>query len=57
MDIRAATENGAIVTYTPGADTDAVAEHTLALIMSIIRDMPNAHTRVREGKWGVGEWE
>lgn len=54
VDIKAATENGVIVTYTPGANTNAVAEHTLALMMSVIRDIPNAHKRVKEGKWGGG---
>ncbi|MCS7125414.1 MAG: phosphoglycerate dehydrogenase [Aigarchaeota archaeon] len=55
VDLKAATENGVVVTYTPGANTNAVAEHALALMLAIIRDIPNAHSRVKELKWGGGK--
>ncbi|MCS6907634.1 MAG: phosphoglycerate dehydrogenase [Anaerolineales bacterium] len=51
IDLEAATELGVIVTVTPGANSVAVAELTMALILALARKIP-AHDRiVRSGKW------
>lgn len=51
VDLRAAEEAGVAVTNTPGANSTAVAEHTLALLLSALRGVPAADRRVRAGDW------
>lgn len=43
------------VTNTPNAATVAVAEHALALLMSLARKIPQLDLRVREGEWPGGQ--
>lgn len=60
IDVNAATEKGVVVTNTPGANADAVADLTFGLILSVARSIPVAHNAVRQGKWdkfiGVEIW-
>jgi len=52
IDIDAATEHGVIVTRVPGyIEREAVAEHTIALILGAIRWVTNASISVRNGEW------
>ncbi len=51
VDLRAAQEAGVTVTNTPGANSTAVAEHTIALLLSALRGVPAADRRVRAGDW------
>ena len=44
-----------MVTNTPNAATVAVAEHALALLMSLARKIPQLDLRVREGEWPGGQ--
>lgn len=46
---------GITVTNTPNAATVAVAEHALALLMSLARKIPQLDLRVREGEWPGGQ--
>lgn len=46
---------GVVVTNTPNAATVAVAEHALALLMSLARKIPQLDLRVREGEWPGGQ--
>lgn len=48
-DLRAAKERGIIVTHVPGYATEAVAEHTFALLLAAIRKLPLADKHVRDG--------
>ena len=50
VDIQAATERGVIVSHTP-VNFAAVAEHTLALILTLLKRIKEADGRVRKGKW------
>ena len=53
VDVAACTERGVLVTNTPGANANAVAELTLALILSLARRIPQAASRVEaERVWG-----
>ena len=55
VDVPACTAKGIIVTNTPGVPTDAVAEHTFALMMAICRRIPESDRYARAGKykaWG-----
>jgi len=51
INIKAASARGIPVANTPGASTDAVAEHTIALMMSIMRRIAEADKFVRAGKY------
>jgi phosphoglycerate dehydrogenase-like enzyme len=51
FDIKAATEHGIMVCNNPGANTRAVAEHTIAVMMAIRRDLLRADADVRSGVW------
>jgi phosphoglycerate dehydrogenase-like enzyme len=51
IDISAATEFGIPVTITPGALEESVAEHTVALMLGVFRNLVRRDRNVREGKW------
>ena len=51
VDIEAATANGTIVMNTPYGNSITTAEHTIALMMSLARNIPNANTSTHLGKW------
>lgn len=51
IDIQAATRNGVIVINSPGANTIAAAEHTLAMMLALSRSIPRAHGSVSLGEW------
>ena len=51
IDLDAATERGVIVVNAPQGNTIAAAEHTLALLMSLARHVPQADASMRSGKW------
>ena len=52
VDLAAATEAGVLVTNTPGAMTDAVADYTFALMLSLARRIVEGDTLMRSGGWG-----
>jgi D-3-phosphoglycerate dehydrogenase len=54
VDIPAASENGVWVTSTPGSNSNAVAEHVFALLLSLTRQMVPAANRVLAGTWAEG---
>jgi D-3-phosphoglycerate dehydrogenase / 2-oxoglutarate reductase len=51
VDIEAATANGTIVMNTPFGNSITTAEHTIALMMSLARNIPRANTSTHLGKW------
>jgi D-3-phosphoglycerate dehydrogenase / 2-oxoglutarate reductase len=51
VDVTAATECGVAVCITPGVNQVSVAEHTLALILSVSRGFPQRDQGVRDGSW------
>jgi D-3-phosphoglycerate dehydrogenase len=51
IDVPAATERGIVVLNTPGANTIAAAEHTLAVTLALLRQVPRAEASLRAGKW------
>lgn len=53
VDLAAADAAGVVVTNTPGANTEAVAEHALALAFAALRRVPEGDRRVRSGAWSV----
>ena len=51
IDLKAATDNNVIVTYTPHVNAESVADFTMGLILSVARCIPQAHLSMRQGKW------
>lgn len=51
VDVDAATEHGVAVVNTPGRNARAVAEHALALMLSLARRIPQANEYVATGRW------
>src|SRR5439155_125542 len=51
IDVDAATERGVVVMNTPGGNTTAVAEHTLALVLALARRVPAADAALKAGRW------
>jgi D-3-phosphoglycerate dehydrogenase / 2-oxoglutarate reductase len=51
IDVNAATRKGIIVINAPGANTIAATEHTLAMMLSLARKIPQAHQKTATGEW------
>ena len=51
VDVDAATRRGIVCMNTPGGNTIAAAEHTMALLLAVARKLPQAHAHLRDGKW------
>jgi len=51
IDLDAATENGIIVVNAPDGNTNSAAEHTMAMIMSLARNIPQAYMSIKEKRW------
>ena len=51
IDVAAASARHIPVLFTPGAMTEAVAEHTLAMILSLCKDLSGWKARVLAGDW------
>jgi D-3-phosphoglycerate dehydrogenase len=51
VDKTAATKRGIVVMNTPGGNTITTAEHTISLIFSMARQIPQATASMKGGKW------
>ena len=51
VDLPAATRKGVVVMNTPQENAIAAAEHTIAMILSISRKIPQATASMKAGKW------
>ena len=51
IDLISAKEKNIIVMNTPGGNTNATAEHTLALLLSLSRKISKADSTTHKGKW------
>ena len=51
VDIEAATKNGTVVTWTPGANYVSVAEHTIMLMLCLARKTISQMNRLKNGDW------
>jgi len=51
IDARAATRRGIIVMNTPGGNTVSAAEHTVSMMLSLARNIPQAHMSLHAGEW------
>ena len=51
IDVDAATRKGIVVVNAPTGNTVAAAEHTIALMLALARNIPQANSRLKSGKW------
>jgi len=51
IDLGAATQKGIIVMNTPAGNTMSTAEHTMSMILSLSRNIPQANASMRKGEW------
>jgi D-3-phosphoglycerate dehydrogenase len=51
VDVPAATKRGIIVANAPQSNVVTAAEHTLALLLALARNVPQAHASLISGKW------
>jgi D-3-phosphoglycerate dehydrogenase len=51
VDLDAATRKGILVCYTPYANSDSVAEHTITLILALMKKLYITYSQLRQGKW------
>lgn len=57
IDLKAAREAGVTVVNSPLATSVSVAELTLGLMLSVMRDIPRADASMKAGKWLKKEFE
>jgi D-3-phosphoglycerate dehydrogenase len=51
VDILSATKKGIIVMNVPGGNTISACEHTIGLILAMMRNIPQAHNALKSGLW------
>ena len=56
VDTEAATKRGIIVANAPQSNIVAAAEHTMALLLALARNVPQAHTALVGGAWERSKW-
>jgi D-3-phosphoglycerate dehydrogenase len=51
VDVPAATRRGIVVANAPQSNVVTAAEHTMALLLALARNIPQAHQSLHEGRW------
>jgi D-3-phosphoglycerate dehydrogenase len=51
IDVEAATRAGVMIVNAPTGNTIAAAEHTMALMLALLRHVPDANASIRAGEW------
>ena len=51
IDVGEATRRGILVMNTPGGNTISAAEHTVSMLLSLARNIPQAHMSLARGEW------
>jgi len=51
IDVPSATRRGILVMNTPGGNTVSAAEHTVSMLLSLARNIPQAHMSLAGGEW------
>jgi D-3-phosphoglycerate dehydrogenase / 2-oxoglutarate reductase len=50
-NVNAATQHGVLVCNAPGRNATATAEHTVSLILAVLRRIPETHAALAQGEW------
>ncbi|MBT8240573.1 MAG: hypothetical protein KJN63_05040, partial [Acidimicrobiia bacterium] len=56
IDVTSATQRGIPVTYTPGVNAQSVAEHTVALMLALTRQIPIQDRQLRASGFDKGNY-
>ncbi|MFV1990724.1 MAG: phosphoglycerate dehydrogenase [Acidimicrobiales bacterium] len=56
IDIEAATRRGVMVANAPQSNIVSAAEHAIALLMAVARNIPQAHAALSSGRWERSAW-
>jgi D-3-phosphoglycerate dehydrogenase len=56
VDVPAATKRGIIVANAPESNVVTAAEHTMALLLALARNVPQAHAALVQGQWERSKW-
>jgi D-3-phosphoglycerate dehydrogenase len=51
VDVPAASERGIIVVNAPFGNTNSAAEHSMAILLSMCRNIPDANASLKSGQW------
>jgi D-3-phosphoglycerate dehydrogenase / 2-oxoglutarate reductase len=51
VDVGAATRRGIVVANAPESTVVAAAEHTVGLLVALSRNIPQAHSELKQGRW------
>ncbi len=51
IDVAAASRQGVIVVNVPGGNTISAAEHTVAMLLALSRNIPQANESLKQGEW------
>ena len=51
VDVEAATKRGIVVANAPQSNVVTAAEHTMALLLALARNIPQAHMSLTSGRW------
>ncbi|HWX88524.1 MAG TPA: phosphoglycerate dehydrogenase, partial [Solirubrobacteraceae bacterium] len=51
VDVEAATQRGIVVANAPQSNVVTAAEHTMAMLLALARNIPQAHASLTSGKW------
>ena len=51
VDVGAATKQGIVVANAPQSNVVTAAEHTMALLLALARNVPQAHASLVAGRW------
>ena len=56
IDVETATMLGIVVVNTPDGNTIAAAEHTMAMMLAMARNIPQADASLRQGQWNRSQY-
>ncbi|MGI9023398.1 MAG: NAD(P)-dependent oxidoreductase [Acidimicrobiales bacterium] len=56
VDVAAATLRGVMVVNAPQSNVISAAEHAMALLLALARNLPQAHGALKTGKWQRTQW-
>ena len=57
VDVETATARGVMVANAPESNIVSAAEHTMAMLMAVARNVPQAHAALVQGRWERSKWE
>lgn len=56
INVEAATARGVMVVNAPESNVLSAAEHTMGLMLAMVRNIPQAHAALKSGRWERSKW-